>query len=172
MTGGSRLGLLEAGAEREIKLVALLINMIVGQGNTEIEAQRGSPHEEAKSDAEIIVVVRRVEVVGAGIDEARVIKNREPDGFNDVERVFGGEHAIGLAADRLAGRVARTDVAFLEAAQIIGSAQEPAVVKGHLGALAEILDHPTAGDQTEHLGLGPKHRDEFRSCLLYTSDAA
>jgi hypothetical protein len=58
------------------------------------------------------------------------------------------------------------DVAVLEAAQVVGSAEEEFVVVGHILALAILLNDAAVRQQRQHLRLRFEHREILRAAKL------
>ena len=80
------------------------------------------------------------EIVSAGIDKAGVVKDRAAHSGNDRHRRLDREAGERLAANRLAVFILRSDVAEVEAAQIICAAEEEAIEKWHVIAIAPDVD--------------------------------
>src|SRR5580704_11787923 len=93
---------LEAGAKRKIELAALLVEGVTFKRNSVVKTERGSRHHQAQSDPEVVVVSPWIEVECGAVDEADIIEDGGPDRVHDFDRVLGGEHAVGFAADGLA----------------------------------------------------------------------
>src|SRR5262245_9834394 len=76
----------EAGAKGKIELVTLLAVLGARNGETELQAQRRARHKQPQAEAKVVVIPRRIKVIGPAVDEPRVVKDREPDRADDIRR--------------------------------------------------------------------------------------
>ena len=104
-------------------MVALLIFLGASDGDTEIETERGSSHKEAETEAEIIVVTERVEVVGAFIHEAAIIEEGEANRADDINGVFGAKETVRFTTNGLAKLITGTHFAIFKPAEGVGPAK-------------------------------------------------
>src|SRR6266487_3730645 len=125
-----------AGADAELEAPIAAVAGIALDGDAVIEAERAEVRNiEPDAKTVVVVVVSKVHLVRPVIDHTNIIEHREAQKFNNRHAVFGGPEPVGVAAQRLAGRVARTDLAIAIAAQRIDAAKEPAVEKRHAGSV-------------------------------------
>src|SRR5690606_23094783 len=138
----------DAGAKGKVELHPLVVELVRGDGDTEVEAQRSAADHETDTDAEVVVVAGGGEVPRVGVHETDVIEDGETQGIHDLEGVLDAAHGVGVATDRVVvGSGLGTDVAVFEAAQGAGAAEEEAVEVGDAITVAVFLDHAGATDE-------------------------
>src|SRR5579871_2627526 len=153
---------LKAGAKRKIELTALAVEFVALYRNSVVQTERGAGHHQAQPESEIVVVSPWIEVKCGAVDEADVVENGRPDGVDDLHRVLGGEHAVGLASDRLGEDVAGAHLLVLESAQGLGTAEVEGVVVGQGLEAAVVLDDAAVGHEFQDLLLGLEDLEVLR----------
>lgn len=143
-------------------MISLVVKPVGRNRYTEVETEWRSCNKEAKTEPEVVVVGRRVEIVGIVVDEAGVVEDRKPDGADDVRRVLERQESVTLSTNGLSRRILRSDIAVLKATQGIGTAKRE-VLKSRFAfvVLAKGIQHARAANHREDLSLGVKHREEL-----------
>src|SRR5438874_1202372 len=119
-----------AGADAELEAAVAAVAGIALDRDAVIEAERAEVRNvEADAKTVVVVVVSKVHLVRPVIDHTNIIEHREAQKFNNRHAVFGRTKPVGVAAQRLAGRIARADLPIAITAQGIDAAKEPAVEK-------------------------------------------
>src|SRR5437762_8201298 len=123
-----------AGADAELEAPIAAVAGIALDRDAVIEAQRPEVRNvEPDAKTVVVVVISKVHLVRPVIDHTNIIEHREAQKFNNRHAVFSRPEPVGIAAQRLAGRVARADLPIAVAAQGVDAAEEPAVKKRHAG---------------------------------------
>src|SRR5438045_8572687 len=95
----------------------LAVTAIIGDRNTVINAQVADWQVQTQTKAEVrSEVLIGAPIIGIGIEEARVVKNRSAHVLDNREAKLTRYARHGLTAQRLTGLISRADVAKREAA--------------------------------------------------------